>query len=70
MILMMGGKVHSRVTQCNHILIDSDDYKYLRSDKSKEEIKAAVLNFKYLFHTYFFFKRMDINDEEYKIITN
>lgn len=70
MIYIMGGKVHERPSQCTHILIDQSDFNYCRTQMAREVRNGSVVNFKYLFHTYFFFKRMDVNDEEYKIKAN
>jgi hypothetical protein len=68
MIIFMGGRISSRVSIATHVLIDQSDYTYVRRNIAREVTKASIVNLKYILHTYFYFNKMDVTDEEYKII--
>lgn len=69
-VRLLGGKTNPTIINTTHFILSESK---CRDFKENENIKLSqkkifTVNFRWLFHCYFFYKRMDERDKEYKML--
>ena len=65
---MLGGKI-TPIINASHFMVSEDKVGEFSNNENIKLLqkKIIVVNVRWLFHCYFFYKRMDEEDEEYRI---
>ena len=69
-IRILGGRTNNTIINTTHFILSESKIRDFKENENIKLLKKKVLtvNFRWLFHCYFFYKRMDERDKEYKLL--